>query len=765
MSLFKNKPIVFKIIFPIILAFILIGVTLFYFNLKSISDFAEEIIKNDVKNYEYDIYSLCDKNLNNLLNEKKADDQISLTIAKANTINSIEAYAKEKEIEVFISSPYTEILKTSLFEEISLDKDKVTEKKILTWYLNNKRYFVYLFSFEPWQWRILLAIAPDKYSNIENKVLLSYMISCFIFFVSLFFIISSLNKSIKEPLVSIVNSLNKNIPPSYEGTKEIEFLSNSIRAMLNSLERRIRELEYKEKEIIKEKEFAESILNSISDPICIIEAESLKIISANEAFKEKFKIKNAESLIGIPCYSILHNRSESCPECPIDSFLREGKAFTYETKIYDKYHKHVTFEVSISSFVDKLSNITYIILVQRDITERKRLEEQLIQSQKLESIGILAGGIAHDFNNILTAITGYANLLYLKVEQDPILKKYVEQILKSSDRAVKLISSLLAFSRKQIINPIPIDINEIIMQSIKLLRSLLEENIEIKTNLSHEKLLIMADPVQLEQVFMNLATNSRDAMPKGGTFLIETNKSNIDENYIAMYGYGKVGQYAKISVTDTGTGIDPKIINDIFNPFFTTKEVGKGTGLGLSMVYGIIKQQNGFIDVQSEKGIGTTFNIYLPLINSVVSETKVQEKPKYDNKIDLTGTESILIVEDERLVRESHKELLLNYGYKTFEASDGEEALNLFLNHIEEIDLILCDVVMPKKNGMELAKDIINHKKNIKILLMSGYSIDLREKQDLLNDNINFISKPVSGENLLKKIRQLLDNNISTFKT
>ncbi|GEM_PF-4910850 len=757
---FKNKPIINKIVFPILAVFILIGGTLYYFNLKAISDFAEELIKKDILNYAHELYSVCDQTLTDLLYEGKADDEKSIVIAKGTTLDSIETFARHKDIEILIYSNGNEVLKTGIFDKAAHEISYLKEEQVLSIYINNERYYVYLFEFKPWRWQILIATNPYKYLYIENKVHLSYIISSIIFIISLLFIVISLNKSIRNPIISIIQSLNNNTLPDYKGTKEIEFLSNNIRLMMNSLDRRIKELENKEKEISEAKEFNEAILNSISDPISIREADSLKIISANNAFINKFK-KEDEEIIGRTCYDTLHNLSHKCPDCPPTEKLKEGKPFNYETKTYDKDGVAVTLDVSASPFKDKLGNITHLIFVARDITERRHLEEQLRQSQKIESIGILAGGIAHDFNNILTAIIGYGNLLQMKLGDNPVLNLYVKQILKSSDRAVNLVSSLLAFSRKQIVEPIPVELNEIIIKISKLLRRLLEENIELKINLISEKLMVMADPLQLEQVLMNLATNARDAMPTGGSLLIETDLSKIDEDFIKIHGYGKVGYYAKILVSDSGSGIDPKILKDIFDPFFTTKEVGKGTGLGLSMVYGIIKQHNGFINVYSELDKGTTFTIYLPLIKIEANKEKKTEIYK-DITSELKGRETILIAEDESLVRELHRELLSNYGYKIYEAADGEEALKMFNEYKDEIELVLSDVVMPKKNGKELIKEIQKIKPDMKIILMSGYSLNLIGREGLIDCKIDFVSKPISPENLLKKIREVFDNTDSS---
>lgn len=755
---YKNKPIIFKIVVPVIFIIILTGGILYYFSLKAVSDFAEEYIQKDILNYAYEIFNICDRNLTDLLHEGKSDDEKSVMIEKGLALDSIENFARVKNIGVIIYSEGRELLNTGSIDKTLFDTALEKDGQVSLVEINGDKYYVYLFSFEPWKWQILISGNPAKYSYIENKVQLSYITSSIILFLAILLLVWSLDKAVRSPLQSIVDSLHKGLAPDYKGTREIEFVSNSIVDMMDSLEKRVRELENKEKELRISKEFNETILNSISDPIFILEAGSLTILNTNiakTAYKDKLSFGDKE-IVGRTCYEVINNSPSQCEKCPVKNILNQAKSSIYERILYDKKGNNIILEFSASPIIDEAGNVTHLVLVARDITERRQLEEQLHQSQKMESIGILSGGIAHDFNNILTAIIGYGNLLQMKLDKDSPLHRYIEQILKSSEKAANLVSSLLAFSRKQIINPVPIELNETVSKIRKLLRRLLEENIELKVNLKDDKLMVMADAIQIEQMLMNLATNARDAMPKGGIFLIETDCFEIDNDFMKMHEYGKAGHYAMISVTDTGSGIEKKFIQKIFDPFFTTKEVGKGTGLGLSTIYGIVKQHNGFINVYSEIDKGTTFKIYLPLIESDAGEIK-ETKFRIGSTTDIEGSETILIAEDEAFVREAHTELLRKFGYKVFEAADGEEALEIFSGHKDEIAFVLSDVIMPKKNGWELFEEIQKIKPSIKVLFMSGYSHDLIDKQELIDRRTNFLSKPVSPIELLKMIREILD--------
>lgn len=386
-----------------------------------------------------------------------------------------------------------------------------------------------------------------------------------------------------------------------------------------------------------------------------------------------------------------------------------------------------------------------------DVTREKALEQQLVQAQKMEAIGTLAGGVAHDFNNILTAIIGYSNLLQMKMDPDDPRRVYVDHVLASSQTAVQLTHSLLAFSRKQVIELRPQKINAIVKGVEKLLSRLLTEDIEIRLALSKEDMTVLADVTQMDQVLMNLATNARDAMPGGGRLVISVLPKTMDHHFIRTHGYGKQGGYAVLSVEDTGTGMDEKTIKKIFDPFFTTKEVGKGTGLGLAIVYGIVKQHNGYIDVNSEPGKGTTFNIYLPLVHRTVEEEKLSPLAVKG------GSETILVAEDKLEVRKLTREVLENGGYCVIEAPDGEGAVKAFLEHMDQVDLLLLDVVMPKMNGKEVYDRLKEVRPHLKVLFMSGYTSDILLRKGVYDASSDYIAKPVPPLELLAKVREVLD--------
>jgi len=407
---------------------------------------------------------------------------------------------------------------------------------------------------------------------------------------------------------------------------------------------------------------------------------------------------------------------------------------------------------TISPIKNEDGIITNFVAYKEDITKIRKLEEQFRQAQKMEAVGQLTGGIAHDFNNILTGIILNSELLKLKIDKDDPLRARVEQTVEQAIKAANLIQSLLAFSRKQTINLQYANLKDVITSTKRLLSRIIREDIELKINIPEKDLTILADEVQIEQVIINLATNARDAMPNGGVLTIEVSDMEIDDKFIDTYGFGKAGRYALITVTDTGIGMDEDTQKKIFEPFFTTKEVGKGTGLGLAMVYGLIKQHEGYIDLYSKPGNGATFKIYLPIEESQDEDLKPREQvvPK-------RGSETVLVAEDDEIIRKTTISILENYGYKIIEAVDGDDALEKFIKNKDRIKLIILDVIMPKKSGKDVYNTISNILPTVKVLFMSGYTGDVLQVKEITERGLHIISKPFTDKALLIKMREMLD--------
>jgi signal transduction histidine kinase/CheY-like chemotaxis protein len=384
--------------------------------------------------------------------------------------------------------------------------------------------------------------------------------------------------------------------------------------------------------------------------------------------------------------------------------------------------------------------------------EKADLEEKLRHSQKMEAIGTLAGGVAHDFNNILMAINGYGALLQIELDEGGKLWSYADQIIKAGDRAANLTQRLLAFTRKQIISPKPLLLDDVVRNIEKLLTRLITEDIEIGFRLEAGNSVIMADSGQLDQVLINLVANARDAMTQGGEIKIATSVTTLGEDFVKEHDQQGAGAYALVTVSDNGVGIAENVMGRIFDPFFTTKEVGKGTGLGLSMVYGIVKQHNGIIEVDTEVGRGTTFRIYLPLIDQGRKELHNKAPELLPGKM-----ETLLVAEDDSAVMGFLKGLLESNGYNVIAVSNGEDAVKEFIRFKETIRLVLFDVIMPRKNGKEAFDEIVRISPDVKAIFISGYTSDVIDWKCDLREDVYLIPKPVQPAVLLAKLREALE--------
>ena len=391
-----------------------------------------------------------------------------------------------------------------------------------------------------------------------------------------------------------------------------------------------------------------------------------------------------------------------------------------------------------------------------DITGRRQLEEQLRQAQKMEAVGMLAGGVAHDFNNLLTIITGYSQLILNNLPMNDPNRHSAEQIMKAGERAGALTKQLLAFSRRQVLQPRVLDVNRLVSSLSGMLQRLIGEDIDLRVSLRQDLGRVSADPGQMEQVIMNLVVNARDAMPKGGVLTIETANVFLDEGYASRHIAVQPGQYILLAVSDNGSGMDEGTKARLFEPFFTTKSSGKGTGLGLSTVFGIVKQSGGSVEVYSEPGRGTSVKIYLPRIDQP-AHVESEDKKSLSH-----GTETILLVEDDEMVRNLVKETLERGGYKILDAESPAEARRISDQFRGDIQLLITDVVMPKTNGRELADQLMRRRRGMRVLYMSGYTDNAILNSGILQREVAFLQKPFTPAALTEKVREVLEGDEKT---
>jgi len=525
--------------------------------------------------------------------------------------------------------------------------------------------------------------------------------------------------------------------------RDLEFLDSVGGHIALAIERRRAEEELRKSESMLSLLFEHNPL-----PTWLYDVESLRFLRVNQAAVGQYGYSQEE----FERMTILEIRPAAERE-KVATHLMQLNAESEEHAFWLHQGKDgKTFEVELISHELLYAGRRVRLVVAQDISERRHLELQLRQSQKMEAVGRLAGGVAHDFNNLLMVIKGHTELLLGALAPGDSIARKIEQIDRSADRATTLTRQLLAFSRLQVLQPQIINLNSVVEEMGKLLPRLIGEDIELILRPDQKLGTIRADASQMEQVIMNLAVNSRDAMPTGGKLLIGTRNCDLDQSYTASHPLMKPGSYVLLDVTDTGTGMDEETQAHIFEPFFTTKEKGKGTGLGLATVYGIVKQSGGFIWVYSELGKGTSFKIYLPRVNEaevhVGAPKPVAELP--------VGTETVLLTEDEQDVREIAREFLESGGYKVIEAKNGREAITIAAEHRGKIDLLVTDMVMPGMTGQELAVHLQQEHPGVSVVFMSGYSEHAATEMANADPSVRLLTKPFSRSAILRTVREIL---------
>jgi two-component system cell cycle sensor histidine kinase/response regulator CckA len=516
--------------------------------------------------------------------------------------------------------------------------------------------------------------------------------------------------------------------------KQLETYSMQLKGMV----------EERTQDLMKSEQWHRSLVDNATDGIIVLDRNGI-IVNVNDRACDMHGFSK-EVLIGTHV-RLLEDGSRHAEIPDRMRRLLEGESLVYESVHHKKDGTPLYLEISSKAIM--IGNEQFIQSFYRDITEKKRMQEHLFQSQKMDSIGVLAGGIAHDFNNILTAIIGHAEIIRKSNLEEKALRS-LNVIEEASRRAGRMISKLLGFARKSSSEIVPMNVNDVIFDTVKLLERVIDKKISVTVELDNRLPLIQGDINQIEQVLMNLIVNARDAMPNGGKIVLKTTARNITRGMPDIPPYIPEGEYVIVTVTDTGIGIPREVLSKIFEPFFTTKERGKGTGLGLAMVYGVVKEHKGFVTVQSEQYKGSMFTIYLPSAPAAVPSDVQRQLPP------VSGHESILVVDDEEDVLQAMQDSLSSHGYKVFAVSDPGSAISIFNKISGDIDLVITDIVMPRINGKELISQIKRINPSVKVLAVSGYAKYVAPNDEIGEIN-GFLQKPFESYYLLSVVRRILD--------
>ncbi len=550
-----------------------------------------------------------------------------------------------------------------------------------------------------------------------------------------------------DKVVAIAGVGNSKQPYSQTDIDQLSLFMNSLWKLIR--QKRVQtSLELNENKFRELSQEFHALLDANPDRLMLLSPD-LNILWTNRKVEDIAKLKSS-ALVGSHCYRILYEASEPCERCPVLRCFRTG---SIETEVLTASDGTI-MDIRAVPIKDDNGRVVNVIDMARDITEHRKLEMQLQQAQKMEAMGTLAGGIAHDFNNILNVIMGYSGMLAYKGELNNEGQAYLKEIMDSVDRAAHLTRGILAFSRKQTLEVKPLDVKTVISSVAKMLGRILGEDIRIELRLAEGALPIMADFMQIEQILMNLATNARDAMQKGGVFYIECSQETIGQEFIDRNGFGKEGEYVVVTITDTGHGMPEHVRLKIFDPFFTTKEIGRGTGLGMSIVFGIIKQHKGYIICESEPERGTTFRLYFPLLTNADS---CEGDNKAESRCLATGKGTVLLVEDDANLLRLMRIILMHGGYTVLTAENGNEALRVFEEHRGVIDIAVMDMLMPGRNGLETRDELWKIRPGLPCIFVSGYSTPALVERDITPGEIILLEKPVAPNLLLKTVKEQIE--------
>jgi len=777
MKISLHKGLAFRIVAPIIGVTVIMGIALYLSLLKTVSDFAHKQIESVLEKMGHDIYEIYDSALNELSSKGLINDKKMVTIQKAKVLAMIEDFMRGNNLKGVIiedmGRPIERLNVGNLPERLEELSSKLKEKKVTSISLRGRKYYVYSTYLDLWRWHLLVFKDADEYSSLIYRVWQMYIITGIILLSITAFLMIYLRKIIHEPIDRIITSLKKGEGPDYKGIYEFEFLSKNIKTILNNLERETRLLNYvyyiaatkRGEDFFHEVVKAINNLFGINSLIARLERDgnSAHVLGLylNGEVKGGFDLP----LKGTPCQDVMEKgqlvviNSGATGLYPDARLLKESGAESYiGFAIFDRTGEPIgilngfghAMEFSESD-IKVLQTIGQLVASEierlKEEEDKEHMREQLQQAQKMEAIGTLAGGIAHDFNNMLQGILGYASLLKFKIPPTDPIYKPLDVIEKTAERAAELTRQLLGFARKGKFFVETLNMNDLVFEVIKLITRTFDRAIEIRTDLSGNIWNIEGDKGQIENVILNLCVNARDAMPSGGILSIKTFNKEVKEGELP-YSWAIPGRYVVLRVEDTGIGMDPETMKHIFEPFFTTKETGKGTGMGLAMVYGVVKNHNGFITVESEVGKGSVFTIYLPAVEKVLEERKVE------TECPIRGTGTILVVDDEEPIRALLRDSLTGLGYNIIEAQNGKEAIEIVKTRGGTIDLVILDLIMPVMGGEETLARLKEIAPHIKVIIATGFGVSESLQDVFRNKGVEgFINKPFNITELSRIIK------------
>ena len=775
--LVRSLPI--QMVIPVVAVICLLGAGLYFFVLQAVSEFADLQINEALKRTSSEVYDICDHNFTELMRSGQLYNNKAVRIKKALTIGAIEDYAGSNLIECQVHDNkqgefLLEKIPPSLKAHLNSLNLKVLSSNI---HFNGKSYYLSHFDFRPWGWSVDLIKDTAQYTPLIRRVNVAYIVTSILLLFSTIILLFILERLLRNPLNRIITAIRKGDSPDYKGIYEFEFLSSSIASMRKSLEERSKWIEnfYHIAITNRGEAFFDHIANAISKALALDvlivrfqrNDSSFHAVSFSQHENQNFKtLYPAE---GLPCQQIVNEnqpivipsgayRHPLLANCIHNNNINIGSYLGLPINdhsgsvigIINAFGKERSFSELDINLVETAGQMvaSEFELLEKE-KEKKQFQEQILRAQKLEGIGVLAGGIAHNFNNILMGIQGRVSLMLMDKDYSKPYFKHLKGIEKNVESAADLTKQLLGFARGGKYEVKLTDLNKLVERSVSMFGQTKKE-ISIQYNVQPGLWAVETDQNQIEQVLLNLFVNACQAMPEGGELSIQTQNVMLDESYTNLQNL-KPGRYVKISVTDNGVGMDEITRQRVFDPFFTTKEIGRGTGLGLASAYGIVKNHGGIITVYSEKGHGSTFNIYLP-----ASEKHVSEEKKTSEKIS-TGTGNILLVDDEDMILEVNKSMLEALGYKVLDVNSGEKAVKIYQKEKNNIDIVILDMIMPEMSGGKTFDRLKEINPDIKVILSSGYSLSGQAQEILDRGCSGFIQKPFNLNGLSRKIKEIME--------